>query len=88
MRKSSIPSAVLLALSLAAAVGGFFVRRAQLTTELLADGSLAAGSRLHIVLTIVAAVFALAAAVLLFPLENRPCGRTVFPSTPAHQLPR
>lgn len=87
MRKSSIPSAVLLALSLAAAVGGFFVRRAQLATELLADGSLAAGSRLHIVLTIVAAVFALAAAALLFPLEKRRCWRSFFRSSPALQLP-
>ncbi len=87
MKKSTAFSAVLLALSLAAAAGGFFVRRAQLATELLADGSLAPGSRLHTVLAVLTVCFVLAAVALLLPAEKRSHWRTFFRSSPAFQLP-
>ena len=52
MKKSTLPQLLLLIVTLLGSLIGFFVRRAQLANELLSDGSLAPGSYLHIVLTV------------------------------------
>lgn len=62
---------LLSALALLGTLVGFFLRRQQLTTELLSDGSLVSGSYLHIVLLIISLVLLAAFVALLLPL--RPC---------------
>lgn len=70
MKKPDLTRWYLLFLTLAASVMGFFVRRQQLATELLSDGSLAAGSKLHIVLLAMTVVMIFAFIGLLLPLKQ------------------
>ena len=70
MKKPELTRWYLLFLTLVASVIGFFVRRQQLATELLSDGSLAAGSKLHIVLLALTAVMIFALIGLLLPLKQ------------------
>ena len=52
MKKSRLPQILPAVITLLGALIGFLVRRVQLAVELLPDGSLAPGSFLHIVLTV------------------------------------
>lgn len=70
MKKSSLPQLLLLIVTLLGALIGFFVRRAQLANEILSDGSLAPGSCLHIVLTVLTFVLLAAFFALLLPLRR------------------
>lgn len=69
---------LLLALTFCVAVAGFLIRRQQLLTELLADGSLAEGSSLHILLTVLSGVFFVGLVAFLYPLSKKESWRQVF----------
>lgn len=71
---------LLLALTFCVAVAGFLIRRQQLATELLADGSLAEGSSLHILLTVLSGVFFVGLVAFLYPLPKKESWRQVFPA--------
>ena len=67
MKKSNSLQVTLALVVLLGSLIGFFVRRAQLAVELLSDGSLAPGSFLHIVLTVLTLVLLAAMFALLLP---------------------
>lgn len=71
---------LLLALTFCVAVAGFLIRRQQLATELLADGSLAEGSSLHILLTVLTSVLFVGLVAFLYPLPKKESWRQVFPA--------
>ena len=81
MKKPDSTRWYLLILTFVASVMGFFVRRQQLATELLSDGSLAAGSKLHIVLTAMTVVMIFAFIGLLLPLKQDSGWRRYFTSS-------
>ncbi len=70
MKKSNSLQVTLALVVLLGSLIGFFVRRAQLAVELLSDGSLAPGSFLHIVLTVLTLVLLAAMFALLLPLKR------------------
>lgn len=77
-------------LVLALCLAGYFLRQWQLQTELLSDGSLAPGSRLHYWLLAVSLLTVVALALLLYPLKRQRSWRSVFLPHPAlcfFQLP-
>ncbi len=71
---------LLLALTFCVAVAGFLIRRQQLATELLPDGSLAEGSALHILLTVLSGILFVGAIAFLIPLQKKVSWRQVFPA--------
>jgi len=71
---------LLLALTFCVAVAGFLIRRRQLLTELLPDGSLAEGSSLHILLAVLSGVFFVGLVAFLYPLPKKESWRQVFPA--------
>lgn len=73
---------LLLALTFCVAVAGFLIRRRQLATELLPDGSLAEGSALHILLIVLSGVFFVGLVAFLFPLPKKVSWLQVFPADP------
>lgn len=90
MKRSSGCRWLVILLTLAACLAGFFLRQRQLQTELLSDGSLAPGSRLHYWLLAVSLLTAVAVALLLYPLKRQQSWRSVFLPYPAlsfFQLP-
>ena len=82
MKKSTLPQLLLLIVTLLGSLIGFFVRRAQLANELLSDGSLAPGSYLHIVLTVLTFVLLAAFFALLLPLRRLTGYRAIFTAAP------
>ena len=81
MKKSPQTQWFLAALTLLAAIVGALVRRNQLLYELQSDGSLAAGSSLHIVLAILCGVWLAGAIALLIPLAKKETWRQCFTSS-------
>ena len=71
---------LLLALTFCVAAAGFLIRRRQLLTELLPDGSLAEGSTLHILLIVLSCVFFVGLVAFLYPLPKKESWRQVFPA--------
>lgn len=71
---------LLLALTFCVAVAGFLIRRQQLATELMPDGSLAEGSSLHILLTVLSGVFFVGLVAFLYPLPKKESWQQVFPA--------
>lgn len=71
---------LLLALTFCVAVAGFLIRRQQLATELLPDGSLAEGSTLHILLTVLSGILFVGLIAFLIPLQKKESWRQVFPA--------
>lgn len=86
MKKDSFSRLFLLILTAVAAVAGFILRRCQLAYELQANGSLANGSRLHIILGILLAVYAVAAIICLLPQQKLRRWREVFRPQPVLSL--
>lgn len=86
MTKKFHPQGFLLALTGFAAVAGFLLRSAQLAKELLSDGSLAAGAKLHIVLGALTFVLLAGLIGLLFPLEKKTSYRELFSPAAAPNL--
>lgn len=70
MKKLFHPQWFAVIVTLALSVAGFFIRRSQLLYEIQPDGSLAAGSRLHIVLLILSVMLVAVLIALLFPLRK------------------
>lgn len=70
MKKIFHPQWLAVAVTLALSVAGFFVRRSQLLFEIQPDGSLAAGSHLHIVLLILTMMLVAVLIALLLPLRR------------------
>lgn len=83
MKKTNSLPILLGLLVLLGSIVGFFVRRAQLAGELLPDGSLAAGSYLHIVLTVLTLLLLAAMFALLLPLKRYTDYRVFFTEAPA-----
>lgn len=79
MKKRFHPQWFALGLTLLLAVAGFLLRRRQLATELLSDGSLAPGSRLHIYLIVLVFLLVAGLTALLLPLKKRTTCEQVFP---------
>lgn len=79
MKKRFHPQWFAIGLTLLLAVAGFLLRRRQLATELLSDGSLAPGSRLHIYLIVLVFLLVAGLTALLLPLKNRTTCQQVFP---------
>lgn len=71
---------LLLALTFCVAVAGFLIRQQQLAAELLPDGSLADGSTLHILLTVLSAAFFVGLVAFLYPLPKKVSWQQVFPA--------
>lgn len=71
---------LLLALTFCVAVAGFLIRRRQLLTELMPDGSLAEGSTLHILLTVLSGVFFVGLVAFLYPQQKKESWQQVFPA--------
>lgn len=72
MKKSRLPQILPAVITLLGALIGFLIRRVQLAVELLPDGSLAPGSFLHIVLTVLTLLLIAALIALLLPLKRSP----------------
>lgn len=80
MKKLLNSQGLLLFLTLAAALSGALLRRYQLANELLSDGTLVPGSKMHIVLLVLLLLFAAAAIALLRPLRRKRSWQEVFPA--------
>lgn len=80
MKKLLHSQGLLLLLTLAAAVAGALLRRYQLANELLKDGTLAPGSKMHIVLLILLVLYGAVLVLLLRPLRKKRSWREVFPT--------
>lgn len=72
MKKTMKPQWFLLPITLLLTLAAAIVRRQQLLREILTDGSLADGSKLHYVLAALCLLWLVAAAACLLPLEKRP----------------
>ena len=70
MKKLLNSQGLLLFLTLAAALAGALLRRYQLANELLSDGTLVPGSKIHIVLIVLLVLYAAAVIALLRPLRR------------------
>ncbi len=79
MKKLLNSQGLLLFLTLAAALAGALLRRYQLANELLSDGTLLPGSRMHIVLIALLVLYAAAVILLLRPLRKKRSWQEVFP---------
>ncbi|MBQ6430930.1 MAG: hypothetical protein IJJ99_03520 [Oscillospiraceae bacterium] len=71
---------LVLALTFCAAAAGFLIRRQQLATELMSDGSLAEGSTLHVLLTVLAGILFVGLIAFLYPLPKKESWQQVFPA--------
>ena len=80
MKKLLHSQGLLLLLTFAAAVAGALLRRYQLANELLKDGTLAPGSKMHIVLLILLVLYGAVLVLLLRPLRKKRSWREVFPT--------
>lgn len=78
MRKAS--RWLLLALTFCTAVAGFLLRRQQLVSELMSDGSLTEGSYLHILLTVLTGILFVGLIAFLYPLPKKERWQQVFPA--------
>lgn len=78
MKKQTILSWLTAAITFAATLVAFCLRRVQLLRELLPDGSLAEGSSLWLFLAVLSGVFVVALVALLLPMEKLPRSRDVF----------
>lgn len=77
---------LLLALTFCVAFAGFLIRRQQLLTELLPDGSLAEGAKLHILLIVLSGIFFVGLVAFLYPLPKKESWRQVFPAAPPFNI--
>lgn len=80
MKKLLNSQGLLLFLTLAAALAGALLRRYQLANELLSDGTLVPGSKIHIVLIVLLVLYAAAVIALLRPLRKKRSWQEVFPA--------
>lgn len=80
MKKLLNSQGLLLFLTLAAALAGALLRRYQLANELLSDGTLLPGSKMHIVLIVLLVLYAAAVIALLRPLRKKRSWQEVFPA--------
>ncbi len=71
---------LVLALTFCVAIAGFLIRRQQLAAELMSDGSLAEGSSLHILLTVLSGILFVGLIAFLFPLPKKESWKHVFPA--------
>ena len=71
---------LLLALTFCVAVAGFLIRRQQLISELMQDGSLAEGSYLHILLIVLTGILFVGLIAFLYPLDKKEGWQQVFPA--------
>lgn len=77
---------LLLALTFCVTVAGFLIRRQQLVSELMPDGSLAEGSYLHILLIVLTGILFVGLITFLYPLAKKEGWQQVFPAACAPNL--